>query len=552
MFVMRMIAGCLSPFHHEFESGLRDWVQSAPPGESRKEAARLIGDCLLRKGHTLNLARHGLTSLPTCLAAATHLHTLWLPGNRLCHFPAAVLSLPQLSELDLSDNRISRLGDEVGQLPALKKLWLDRNPLARLPHGLLMLHQLTKLSAKDCGLVELPARLGDMRSLTELSLSGNALIVLPDSITQLMGLRHLNVSHNHLTELPEGFDAIELAIPSLDLKHNQLLPRPNPQWFAHRLFGEGFKKWVSWLNEIRDYKTPQARGALASRLEIIFRTMEESDSFRRRCMQIACEAAGHCGDRPAWGLNQMDMALENHLATAGKLSEAALFKSARSQYRIKEINRAAQIHIERQRPYRTRDLDPIEVNLALQTSLREILDLPLTTQGMDGFAGTALDAYQIGRVARDILKAERRGIRAAVRAIDEAIEIVLTQNRAALLPPRSRFKVQPLAFSVANYAPWMAHIARRDPTFDTQLKDCARQFEQRIRTGLEWHDKEQKDAAMFIYNHGVAYRAALEWLRMDDKHITSHAHSASLGASSSESMSPTTPKPKTPDIQNAA
>lgn len=556
MFVVRHLSAfCFAPRIEEFDAALRSWIAAAPPGEQREDAAGLIRECSARKLPRLTLVRMGLSSLPDCIAGFTHLESLWLNGNRLPEVPHQVTQLPHLQQLDLSENLIGRIALDLRQIKSLRKLWLDKNQLTALPDTLCELPHLIKLSVKDNELGALPEGFSALTSLEELSLSGNALTHLPTGLTALTNLRLLNLSNNRLASLPEDFALLERRIPSLDIRHNHLLPRPDPEWFAHPKHGAGFKKWFDWLHDIRDYKNPRTRIALGQRLGRLFEAMQGSRTLRDSCLAIAADAAGSCGDRPAWGLNQMDMALENHLAMRGKLNEADLFRSARSQYRLVELKRAAREHTEFFSYHIDRGLDEVEVDLALQTALRDVLHLPLTVRQMDGLGGTFFEPEHFAEVANRILDGERSNLAPARELIDSALQVLRDGGR---LPVAASFKLQALAWSVSQYLPWQKHIARRHPEELQALQGAAQAFIQQLSRRNEAHYKEQCDAAMFLHNHGLAYDKALARMaapvapRRSDNSRHRDNRNDTRGTSSTVSKAPTTAQPSRPDNTNIA
>lgn len=91
-FAMRTFAAPSSAQRREFETQLREWVNSAPESESenRAKAAKRIDDARLYKQPTLDLSNLDLTMLPECVGMLAALRKLMLKDSQRTSLPESV------------------------------------------------------------------------------------------------------------------------------------------------------------------------------------------------------------------------------------------------------------------------------------------------------------------------------------------------------------------------------------------------------------------------------------------------------------------------------
>lgn len=535
------LLGCFSPpltadTRDQIHDALDRWVNAAPAREQRRAAARAIWACHRTQGHTLSLVGMNLSSLPECMEQLRHVRSLLLSDNAFSRMPEGVFQMPQLISLVMSRNQLRELSPMVERLVNLTTLLLDENALRQLPEGLCALPQLVTLSLGSNQLETLPDRIGDLFSLRSLTVQDNQLARLPESIGQLRQLRVFNLSNNRLEFLPEclvdlpalerfaasdnqlhalpaGFELLEARVPVCGVRGNFLLPAPPRACTRDAQHGAAFREWYRRLERTQDFAVSHARLALVSQLSRLFEAIESDTELRQVCLSIADEAIGACEDRVAWGLTQMGMALENRRAERGELTERDLFLMGRAQFRLNELHRLAEAHIENETRLIGRRSDAIEVHLAFQTGLRERLGLPLAIQGMLYAAGTRVQDWELSNAEQRVRTSERSGVQRALDTFRAAEAALAQPDTPAALPDRASFEAQRLAFSLAHYMPWQQHVARSRPHRLARLQSAAQAFVANADTRNEAEYKRACDMAMFLHNHGLAYCVALEHLQ---------------------------------------
>lgn len=224
------------------------------------EALKRIGDCIRRRGTSLDLSHLGLSKLPDRIRQLTKLAELDLAGNRFTTLPPELAEFPGLTRLDLSKNPLQSLPPEIGRLAGLTRLDLAHTPLAGIPPEIGQLTGLTRLYLHDNRLTFLPREIGNLPNLTRLYLAGNLLTGLPPEFYQLSSLTRLDLSNNRLAGLPpEIANLAKLTV--LDVSHNPLGSLP-PE------IGRLPKLAVLHLSSTRLEALPAEIGRLANLTEI--------------------------------------------------------------------------------------------------------------------------------------------------------------------------------------------------------------------------------------------------------------------------------------------
>ncbi|BBI16314.1 leucine-rich repeat domain-containing protein [Neochlamydia sp. S13] len=174
----------------------------------------------------LNVARIGLTLLPSEIGQLSQLQTLELSNNQLTTLPAEIRQLSQLQCLYLENNYLTTLPAEIGQLSQLQRLHLENNQLTNLPAEIRQLSQLQRLYLNKNQLTTLPAEIWQLSQLQRLKLDNNQLTTLPTKIGQLTRLEKLKLSSNQLTSLPAEIGHLPNEL-NLYLDRNPLESIPN-------------------------------------------------------------------------------------------------------------------------------------------------------------------------------------------------------------------------------------------------------------------------------------------------------------------------------------
>ena len=180
---------------------------------------------------------------------------------------------------------------------------------------------------------------------------------------------------------------------------------------------------------------------------------------------------------------------------------------------------------------------------------------------IDGLGGTFLEPAHFADIANTIIDSERSNIASARNQLEQAMATLKGDptSKEKRLPNPDDFKVQPLAYSVSQYMPWQAHVARRYPAELAALQASAQHFERHTDRRRDGHYKQACDAAMFMHNHGLAYEKALARMEgkatpapRNDVSRNSDNRNAMRGESSTVSTVPTSPSASRPDNQNRA
>lgn len=118
---------------------------------------------------SIDVARQGLTHLPSKLACLDRIESINLLGNHIDTFPPVLAELTTLDEISLSSNGLKYIGPEIGKLKNLRILILNFNKLTSLPKEI---GELTNLMYLDVStnpkLNDLPEEIKNLTKLQEL------------------------------------------------------------------------------------------------------------------------------------------------------------------------------------------------------------------------------------------------------------------------------------------------------------------------------------------------------------------------------------------------
>ncbi|MBQ0439549.1 leucine-rich repeat domain-containing protein [Providencia rettgeri] len=184
---------------------LNSWVNNAPIGENRNEAADIIQRCFAQNSDNIDLSNQNISSLPTFLPP--NLRSLNVANNQLTSLP---IFSDSLITLNLSHNQLTSLSS----LPEdLERLNIANNQLTNLPR--LPLYMIS-LQANNNQLTNMPML---PYALSDLNVSNNQLTYLQTSQTPLITL---DISHNQFTQLPY----LPPTLRELYASHNPLVNSP--------------------------------------------------------------------------------------------------------------------------------------------------------------------------------------------------------------------------------------------------------------------------------------------------------------------------------------
>ncbi|XXG50950.1 hypothetical protein AAC387_Pa02g4838 [Persea americana] len=146
--------------------------------------------------HLLLLVNYNVSSIPSPLCSAEHLHTLLLHGSSTFkEVPHSLFNhLKFIRALDLSGSGIENLPSFLGELKLLRYLDLSRTCIKELPDFVTDLRNLQTLKLNKCnGLRSLPSGMSKMVKLRHHEIEGTTnLKVLPNGLWRLTSLRTLS------------------------------------------------------------------------------------------------------------------------------------------------------------------------------------------------------------------------------------------------------------------------------------------------------------------------------------------------------------------------
>ncbi|RYF46642.1 MAG: hypothetical protein EOO38_13730, partial [Cytophagaceae bacterium] len=166
-------------------------------------------------------------------------------------------------------------------------------------------------------------------------------------------------------------------------------------------------EFLGRLRDTADYKHPDARLRLATRVCELLQAMEENLHLRQVCSNCISDALQTCGDRVIWAMNQVEVAVRLHQAQTGNIDAAPLRKLLLGFMQLEIVQAHA-----RGKADSLLWVDEIEVFLAYESGLRETLQLPVSAENM-------LFARCAQVTPADLASAER----AAVAAVQDSSRV---------------------------------------------------------------------------------------------------------------------------------
>jgi hypothetical protein len=152
------------------------------------------------------------------------------------------------------------------------------------------------------------------------------------------------------------------------------------------------RQFLGQLRQTADYEHGASRPRLAARVRDLLHAMEQSAELRRICSDCISDALQTCGDRVILAMNQVETAVRVHQAEHGDPNGAALKELVLGFMRLDIVQAQARHKVttllaSRPRtilddPDANHGIDEIEVFLAYEAGLREILKLPVSAENM--------------------------------------------------------------------------------------------------------------------------------------------------------------------------
>ncbi len=379
----------------------------------------------------LHCVANRLTRLLPEIGNLVQLTELDLSHNELTALPSEIGNLVQLTTLSLAYNELTVLPPEIGNLVQLIELYLSHNELTALPPEISLLVQLTGLHLSSNQLTVLPPEIGHLVQLRRVFILNNQLGALPDRVFHLsrdcvieaesnrfnplfiQSFQQRLLAHraNHQDQGPtvrvtihdnRGGDqemTLDERLQEWSREFETHFPRgeENRELWENRatdftpltaITGDNKNNLNVFLRRIRtmpDYDHPRttqaAQNNVICKTERMIQLAIKNPLFREKMLAIIAEGLTTCGDRVLRTFEAIDIQWQfDHT----ELTEEAFKALARRVNRHDLLIQHAEA--------KARELglgDSTETILDYQIQLREILNLPITTermlyQGMSG------------------------------------------------------------------------------------------------------------------------------------------------------------------------
>jgi len=157
-----------------------------------------------------------------------------------------------------------------------------------------------------------------------------------------------------------------------------------------------------------EFRNGATKPAFVARVDALLDAIEVSPALRKRCLAIANDATGTCGDRVALALNDMELAKIVEDAQSGFYTASELFTLGRGMYRLKLLDEVVIEKIVRLgMPDET--AEDIEIRLAYQMRLADRLVLPGVAKAMLFESYAHLSNADIDQAFNDVKRKESQG-----------------------------------------------------------------------------------------------------------------------------------------------
>lgn len=279
-----------------------------------------------------------------------------------------------------------------------------------------------------------------------------------------------------------------------------------------------FAVFLGKIEVSRDYRDPRTRPAMQARVYTLLDSMSSSRSLRQAIFELADEACTSCGDRVVLGLNNMELAIQNHRAESGRLSETDLLDLGRGLFRLDNLEKFA---------FKAGMLgclpsqddptpDDVETILNLQERLRESLQLPIPSFSLAS-GSSAVTFLRVRQARRAVQAHDYADFHGALEEFRRGIDILRSGRLEALPAPQWP---ELALFLATQYHPWGKHVARKYPVEFYVMRERVRSYQAFLEENF-WSDGLRLDRyggvgydelsrrAMFYFNYGLAFERAL-------------------------------------------
>ena len=412
--------------------------------------------CNMAKLQTLNLYRNPLCFLPESFGNLAQLRKLQLDRNKLSELPESFGKLAQLQELNLQNNNLNALPESFGNLSRLQRLLLKNNNLKALPASFGKLAQLRELQldnirceiwpvgSKFNHLSSLPESFGHLSQLQHLDLIDIGMRSLPESIGNLVQLRKLLLNVNQFTSVPAclyqlspacevilcGNPLIDEAIDNmLDITQQPDYNGPQisfsrsgnrsdvpirplaaylAEWYGPDYPQEllalshsqknSLAQWLARLNETQDYQDRPVQTKEKVKVLLGWLAIESNPTNRAQAFTLLADATSTCDDRVALCLNDLTVLMKMSCSSSLTLAELKDLIIGMKRYEMVT-------EIAKEKCKQLRAVDPVEVYLCYEKSLKDSLQLPLEVNAMIFQRHSQVSDKDIETAKNKILKA---------------------------------------------------------------------------------------------------------------------------------------------------
>jgi E3 ubiquitin-protein ligase SspH2 len=470
----------------------------------------------LRNLKTLRLRDNRLPALPD-ISGLSELTSLDLSVNRLTSLSG--MHLPRsLQSLILSDNLLTTLTD-IARMSELERLELSNNQLRIAPDVSSMKNlQILDISQN---LLLVPPDLSHMQQLQEIVLSNNQCTHIPEEWLSFPWYTEIHLENNPISQrileqMYERANAADYQGPTFffSMSINNMAARPIDQavaeWYAdlaqtshtdwssiaHEPHADNFSILLDRLRTTINFTLPEFKQEVIDWLARIHNDAE----LRKEIFLIAEEGLGSCEDRVSLAFNTMKKR-ELELKTArGDYDNdlPALIAIARQQFRLDELEKLAY-----QKSKTLTMVDEIEINLAYQVKLCDVLQLDLPSQQMRFFEVSGVTEHDLDIAQTQIQDNE-------------------AQNFTAYL---------------AEWSPWQAVLQRLAPAAYQQVAEqrselASSEFEVRLHQLLQQHHLDNtefnraqyKDQVLQDISHDTFQQLTQQFLQQRKlSHLLTHS-----------------------------
>lgn len=386
----------------------------------------------------LNLEANRLSELPEGMWQLAQLRHLYLSHNRLSALPAGIGNLTELETVLLEHNQLTTLPVEIGQLSKIEDLRVAHNQLSALPAEIGNLSKLYNCTLEKNQLTALPEEFAQLAAMNTLYLDNNHFASLPSFLAH-MPLQRISVRGNPLTPVGVQLLLAELNNPTvaasavratlrsqiraiigseafkiiagqynaaphaiaywLTLMQAMYPKESHPELYLHfpettdpasesfRAFYDSLithaeqddlRIFLRRLVEMRDFRNAAMRPMVVLKVYRMLEGSVRSEEFRSEMFSHIAQALGECGDRIAWGFNEIELQWHIYFGTEGRedrdvaLAEILVGNKRNQVLTECALERARTMHLG----------DEIEIVVYYQRQLKKILSLPLTMHNM--------------------------------------------------------------------------------------------------------------------------------------------------------------------------